>query len=141
MFKRGSKLYAIRKSKCPKCHQGDLFRSSLLSGEGIYNMYKKCVQCEQDFEMEPGFYWGAMYIGYGFFSFYMLGTIALIFFNTGFTLNQSFAITLIGGILLIPYIARRSRVQWINIAVRYNKKMADKVAARKNPNHNIQTKK
>jgi uncharacterized protein (DUF983 family) len=141
MLKRGSKLYAIRKSKCPKCHQGDLFRSSLLSGEGVYNMYKKCVECDQDFEMEPGFYWGAMYIGYGLFSFYMLGTIALLFFGTDLTLNQSFGTTLIGGILLIPYIARRSRVQWINIAVRYNKRIADKVAERKNPEQIIETKK
>ena len=91
-------------------------------------MHKKCEMCEQDFEMEPGFYWGAMYIGYALYSFYMLGTIALIFFTTDFTLNQSFGITLIGGILLIPYIARKSRVQWINITVQYNKSIADKVA-------------
>ena len=132
MFKRGSKLYAIRKSKCPKCHQGDLFRSSLLSGKGIYNMYSGCNECDQDFEMEPGFYWGAMYIGYGLFSFYMLGTIALLFWWTNLSLNECFGLTLIGGIILIPYIARRARVQWIHIAVRYNKRIANIVAKRKN---------
>ena len=131
MFKRGSKLYAIRKSRCPKCHQGDLFKSSLLSGEGVYNMYKKCEECGQDFELEPGFYWGAMYIGYGLYCFYMLGTIAVLFFGAGITLNQSFVVALLGGIIMIPYIARRSRVQWINIAVRYNKKIADQIALKK----------
>ena len=131
MFKKGSKLYAIRKSKCPKCHQGNLFKSSLLSGNGIYNMYIKCKECDQDFEMEPGFYWGAMYIGYALFSFYMLGTIALIFVFTDLSLNQSFGITLMGGLLMIPYVARKSRVLWIHIAIRYNKKIADKVAERK----------
>ena len=131
MFKRGSKLYAIRKSKCPKCHQGDLFKSSLLSMQGVYNMHDKCEECGQDFQMEPGFYWGAMYVGYALYSFYMFATIAILFFAVGLTLNQSFVATLLGGIIMIPYIARRSRVQWINIAVQYNKRVADEVAARK----------
>jgi uncharacterized protein (DUF983 family) len=131
MFKRGSKLYAIRKSRCPKCHQGDLFKTSLFSGQGVYNMYKKCEECGQDFEMEPGFYWGAMYIGYAFYCFYMFGTIAVLFFGIGITLNQSFAVALFGGIIMVPYIARRSRVQWINIAVRYNKRISDEVAIKK----------
>lgn len=131
MFKRGSKLYAIRKYKCPRCHQGDLFKSSLASMQGVYNMHKNCPECGQDFEMEPGFYWGAMYVGYGLYCAYMLGTIGLLFFVAGFTVNQSFVIALLGGIVMIPVIARLARVQWINIAVRYNKKIADEVAARK----------
>lgn len=131
MFKRGSKLYAIRKYKCPRCHQGDLFKTPLASMEGVYNMYSKCEECEQDFEMEPGFYWGAMYVGYGLYCFYMLGTIAVLFFGMGLSVNQSFFAALAGGIIMIPVIARLARVQWINIAVRYNKKIANKVAERK----------
>jgi len=131
MFKRGSKLYAIRKSKCPKCHQGDLFKTSLFSMQGVYNMYDRCEECDQDFQLEPGFYWGAMYIGYGLYSIYMLGTIGLLVFAVGLSVNLSFFLTLLGGVIMIPYIARRSRVQWINIVVRYNKKVADQVAAHK----------
>lgn len=131
MFKRGSKLYAIRKYKCPRCHQGNLFKTSLASLEGVYNMYTKCEECEQDFEMEPGFYWGAMYIGYGLYCAYMLGSIAILFFGIGFTLNQSFFATLLGGIIMIPVITRLARAQWINIAVRYNKRIADEVAQKK----------
>jgi uncharacterized protein (DUF983 family) len=130
MFKRGSKLYAIRKSKCPKCHQGDLFKTSLFLMQGVYNMYDKCEECGQDFQLEPGFYWGAMYIGYGLYSAYMLGTTGFFVFVVGLSPNQSFFAALLGGIIMIPYIARRSRVLWINIAVRYNKKIADAAAAR-----------
>ena len=131
MFKRGSKLYAIRKYKCPKCHQGDLFKTSLASLEGVYNMPAECPECGQDFEMEPGFYWGAMYIGYGLYSAYMFGTIAILYFGLGLTVNQSFGWALAGGIIMIPVIARLARAQWINIVVRYNKKIADEVAAKK----------
>ena len=128
MLKRGSKLYAIRKYKCPKCHQGDLFKTPLTSMEGVYNMYPKCPKCGQDFEMEPGFYWGAMYVGYGLYCFYMLGTIGILIFGFGLTVNQSFVSALAGGIIMVPVIARLARVQWINIAVRYNKRIADQVA-------------
>jgi ribosomal protein S27AE len=128
MFRPGSKLYAIRKSKCPRCHQGALFKSSLFSGQGIYNMHKKCPKCAQDFELEPGFYWGAMYIGYGMYTLYMLATIGLLFFGTSLSLNQSFALTMLGALVMIPYIARRARVWWINIAIRFNKKIAQQVS-------------
>ena len=126
MFNPGSKLYAIRKSKCPRCHQGNLFKSSLFSGQGVYNMHKRCAVCDQDFELEPGFYWGAMYIGYALYTLYMLTAIALLFFGTALTLNQSFALTMLGALIMVPYIARRARVWWINIAIRYNKKIAQK---------------
>ncbi len=129
MLKRGSKLYAIRKYKCPRCHQGDLFKTSLASMQGVYNMYPNCPKCNQDFEMEPGFYWGAMYVGYGLYCFYMLGTIAVLIFGFGLTVNQSFGTALAIGVIMVPVIARLARVQWINIAVRYNKRIADKIAA------------
>ena len=133
MFKPGSKLYAIRKSKCPRCHLGNLFKSSLLSGEGVYNMHKKCTVCQQDFEIEPGFYWGAMYIGYALYSFYLFGTTAILFFIIGTSLNLSFFITLIGAIIMIPYNARRARVWWINIMVGYNKNMVDSISTKEPP--------
>lgn len=128
MFKRGSKIYTIRKYKCPRCHQGDLFKTSLLSMKGVYNMNKKCPKCNQDFEIEPGFYWGAMYVGYGLFSAYMLGTVAILVLGFGLSVNLSFVIIILSSIPMVPAIARLARVLWINIYVRYNKEIADKVA-------------
>lgn len=91
-------------------------------------MYPRCQKCDQDFEMEPGFYWGAMYVGYGLYCAYMFGTIGILIFGVGLSVNQSFVAALLGGIVMIPVIARLARVQWLNIAVRYNKRIADEVA-------------
>lgn len=121
MFKKGSKLYSIFNFKCPRCHEGDLYKSSLASLQGIYNMHDKCPKCQQDFQKEPGFYWGAMYIGYGLSSGYMLSGMILSIFVLGLTVNQSMALTIFGGILIVPIVARLARAIWINIYVKYRK--------------------
>ena len=65
------KLSAIGLLKCPKCHQGYLFNSKSAFLSFDFNMNKKCPECNEDLEREPGFYYGAMFISYiisGFFS-------------------------------------------------------------------------
>ncbi len=119
MFKKGSKLYSISKFKCPRCHEGDLYKSSLASMQGIYNMHDNCPKCNQDYQKEPGFYWGAMYIGYALSSGYMLSAMVLCIFVFDFTVNQSFATAIVGGFLFVPLVARLARAIWINIYVKY----------------------
>lgn len=113
--------------KCPRCREGNLYRSSIFSMEGIYNMNDRCPCCGQDFEMEPGFYWGAMYIGYGLSSGYMLSTMLILLYGFEFTLNQSFVLAILGGIVIVPLVARFARTIWIHIYVRYNPKIAEQI--------------
>lgn len=120
MFGKGSKLYSISRFKCPHCHEGNLYKTPLSSMQGIYNMHENCPSCGQRFQMEPGFYWGAMYIGYGLSSGYMLTAMMVCLFVFGLTVNQSFAVAIIGGIIIVPIIARLARSIWINIYVKYN---------------------
>lgn len=126
MFGKGSKLYSAFGFKCPKCHEGDLFKSSLFSMEGIYNMYEECPKCGQKYEIEPGFYWGAMYIGYALSSGYMLGGVTACIFLLNLTVNQSFALVIFLGLVIVPLIARLARSIWINIYVHYDKNAVSK---------------
>lgn len=121
MFKKGSKLYSIARFKCPRCHEEDLFKTPLSSMQGIYNMHEECPNCKQSFQMEPGFYWGAMYIGYGLSSGYMLTATLLCIFLLGLTVNQSFGVAIVGGVFIVPLFARLARAIWINIYVKYQK--------------------
>ena len=52
--------------RCPRCHQGKLFSESALSLRHFDEMPEACPVCRQHLEPEPGFYWGAMYISFGF---------------------------------------------------------------------------
>lgn len=51
--------------KCPSCREGKMFKSKgnpLLFK--IPKMNKNCPKCDFKFEMEPGFFYGAMYASY-----------------------------------------------------------------------------
>ena len=61
-----SSLLAMVAQKCPRCHHGPLFKHSALNLRKFDEMYEDCVACRQYYEPEVGFYWGAMYISYGF---------------------------------------------------------------------------
>lgn len=54
------------KAKCPKCHKGNIFayQNPYKNLNNIHVINPKCSHCEQDFLIEPGFYWGALYLSY-----------------------------------------------------------------------------
>ena len=56
---------ALLALRCPRCHRGPLFKHPAASFH-FADMYDSCVACEQTYEPEPGFYYGAMYISFGF---------------------------------------------------------------------------
>lgn len=60
-----SSTLALLALRCPRCHRGPLFKHPAASLH-FADMYDACVACEQTFEPEPGFYYGAMYISFGF---------------------------------------------------------------------------
>ena len=61
-----SSLAALLALRCPRCHEGKLFSHSALNLRKFDEMPAACSVCGQAFEPEVGFYWGAMYISYGF---------------------------------------------------------------------------
>lgn len=125
MFSKGSKLYGILRWRCPRCQEGDLFKTGI--GGGVYNMHKECPKCQQDYEMEPGFYWGAMYIGYALSSGYMLIGFAICLWVFKFTPTGSFAFLIGLGLIIVPFLARYSRAIWLSGNVRYSPKIAEAV--------------
>ena len=63
---RTSRSYAsaMFSLKCPHCRQGNMFVHPTLSPKFI-EMHENCRLCGFHFEIETGFYWGAMYFSYG----------------------------------------------------------------------------
>ena len=122
MFGKGSKLYSVYNNKCPRCHEGEVFIGSPFAG--VYNMHKNCPVCHQRYEIEPGFFWGAMYVGYGLSSAYMLTGFALCMLVFGLTMMQSFFWTIIPGLVIMLYIARLARLIWMNIYIGYDAQAA-----------------
>ena len=118
-----NKIAAIVSMKCPKCREGDMFNAPIT--QGIYKMNKECPVCKQAFELEPGFYWGAMYVGYGLSGGYMLSTVGAMLLFLNWSVELAFTISILGGIIIFPLIARLARVIWLNIYVGYDKNFAN----------------
>lgn len=78
-------------------------------------MYTECSNCKVNFEPEPGFYLGAMYISYLFNSFIFLFTALMLTFY--FEMSLTFTLCAMGltAVLVLPYTLRLSRTIWLLI--------------------------
>jgi hypothetical protein len=121
MFNKGEKGYSILNQKCPKCHEGDLFETKTFAFKKPFDMYKKCPKCNQKYVLEPGFYWGAMYVAYALSGGYMLGGFALLFFLIGIDIIPTSIALFVGIIPLYVWFFRTARAIWINFFIHYQK--------------------
>lgn len=74
---------AVARLKCPQCRKGDIYiKKNLFAIKDGHKMNKQCSHCELEFEPEPGYYYGAMYVSYmlnvAFFFTYVLGLCYLV---------------------------------------------------------------
>ncbi|WP_114782582.1 DUF983 domain-containing protein [Botryobacter ruber] len=116
-----TKLYSILNFKCPRCHEGDMFeKGTLFNYRRFSRMNDKCSCCGQTFEPEPGFYYGAMFISYGFSTaLFVLVWIMLSFLVEEVTLTMMVLTLIIIVVGLLPLTFRLSRSIWLNIFVKY----------------------
>ena len=121
MLKKGSKLYSVSKLKCPRCHEGDLYLT-----QNAYNlkdfdkMHKYCLSCSQKYDIEPGFYLGAMYVSY-ILTVFVSGISALVLFflfKINIALIVGFNLALL--LFLAPVVFRFSRAVWIIFFVHFD---------------------
>ncbi|MEM8907758.1 MAG: DUF983 domain-containing protein [Bacteroidota bacterium] len=118
----GSSIFGM---KCPRCREGNLFKTTTFSFSQPFEMLDECPVCGQNYMPEPGFYFGAMFISYiiwGWFS--ILLCLALIFL-LGWTVNGAFALLIFLSVLFFVWIFRISRSIWIHINVKYQPQQND----------------
>jgi len=59
------KVLQISKGKCPHCGEGDIYETKYKTFLHIPKMKDRCEVCHYDFNGEPGYFLGAMYVSYG----------------------------------------------------------------------------
>jgi len=120
--KAPSAFSAIIQCKCPHCRQGNMFLTPGYKLKSFLEMPDTCKHCGLKFEIEPGFYWGAMYISYAFTVALSINTSIILWWFGG---NPSIwvyaAVTGSLVILLSPFLMRYSRVLMLYLfgSVRY----------------------
>ena len=120
MFKKGTKIYSVVNSKCPRCQEGSFFKHTFTFHPArVTQLYDHCPNCHLRYTMEPSFFFGAMYVNYGITVALSITTftIATLLFNL--IMLESFA-AIIGVLLVLaPLNLRLSRIIWINMFVSY----------------------
>jgi uncharacterized protein (DUF983 family) len=118
---------AIINMKCPRCRQGKLFcNPTSYNYRTLFQMPVQCEVCGQRLEPEPGFYYGGMYVNYGFSVLLLAVTFSVLY--GVFRLSAYYVLgTYIGILLLIgPWMFRYSRVLFLNMFVHYDETYSTK---------------
>lgn len=121
MFKKGSKLYSILTGSCPKCQNESMYEDkNPFHLSKVLKMNEECSHCGLRYQIEPSFFYGAMYVSYGVNV--AIGIAAFIIANLMFGLNlkQSFVAIIASIVVLYPYVLRWSRNIYINMFVSYD---------------------
>ncbi|MEM1321811.1 MAG: DUF983 domain-containing protein [Bacteroidota bacterium] len=122
IFKKGSKVYSIFNFKCPRCHEGDLYKTGTWEFKKSFEMHDSCEHCSQTFMPEPGFYYGAMFLSYIMMGWFCLGFAGLLVAVAGWSVNSAFLVLVIVCALLLVWVFRFSRALWINFNVHFDPK-------------------
>ena len=113
-MKTKSVLSAGLKGRCPQCRQGEMFTHGPFVLSKMTSMHRTCSKCGLQFEVEPGFFFGAMYVSYALgiaqaIAVFIVGTF---FFENTFDLRiLPWIVATV--LLLSSFNTRLSRIIWI----------------------------
>jgi uncharacterized protein (DUF983 family) len=117
-------IYSTTSNKCPKCNKGKVFETNNPYSTDAFKMYEQCSECNLKYEMEPGFFYGAMYVSYAFMS----GIFIVWFFINYLWLNlgpwQLIAYVVGSMLVFFPVVYRWARTLWLNFFIRYDRNYA-----------------
>ncbi|MES2651725.1 MAG: DUF983 domain-containing protein [Bacteroidota bacterium] len=127
MEKNTSKWYALINGKCPTCRRGAIFSGSLY-GFNIQRTNHSCSHCNQRFEIEPGYFYAAMYVSYAMNMAEMISMGFATYYLSGGRLDFGaiwiyVSVIFIGSLLLSPFNYRYSRIillHWLSPKIKYN---------------------
>ncbi|MDL2144931.1 MULTISPECIES: DUF983 domain-containing protein [Flavobacterium] len=127
MLKKGSKLNSILTGSCPRCQKESMYSDrNPLHLTKVLKMNENCSHCGLKYQIEPSFFYGAMYVSYGLNVAVGIAAfiVSFVFFKT--SVEESFLIIVATLILLFPFVLRLSRNLYINMFVSYDPEAGSK---------------
>lgn len=128
MLKKGSKLNSILTGSCPKCHEESMYvEKNPYKMGSLIKMNDDCSHCKLHYQIEPSFFYGAMYVSYAVGIAFAVAAfvISFVFFDSD--LLTAFYAIIATLIVFFPIIVRISRNIWINFFVSYDKNWKENI--------------
>ena len=121
MLKKGSKLNSILTGTCPKCQNESMYLDkNPFNLMNTLKMHEKCSHCGLTYQIEPSFFYGAMYVSYGLNVATGVAAFIISYVILGTSLKTAFVAIIIALIILFPYVLRWARNIYINMFVSYD---------------------
>ena len=117
---KDTKLYSILNFKCPHCHEGDFFVAHPYNLKRVGDLHERCSECNGRFTIEPGFYYGAMYVSYA-----MGSALAVSIWVAFLVLAPDAPLPLIIGVVSVamigvgPLFYALSKIIWANMFLNF----------------------
>ena len=121
-MQKGSRLYSVLKNKCPRCQEGKFFvTGNAYDLKNFTKMNGRCTVCDESFEPEPGYYFGAMFVSYAINVAIMVAVWVggELLSNDEVNIWLLVLMSIVVGLVLTPVNFRWSRLIWINLFVKY----------------------
>ena len=112
--------------KCPKCRKGDLFLNPFEITNPL-NMHDKCTNCGLSIARDPSYYFGAIFLAYGWLITAILAVVGVCMFFLDWSVEASFGLVVIICAMTYLFILRISRSMYIHMDVRYDKELSTKL--------------
>jgi uncharacterized protein (DUF983 family) len=119
MHSRITLAASVLGNRCPRCRHGRLFmyKNPYRIKNGT-KMHQDCPICQQDFQIEPGFYIGALWTSFPIVVLLMAIMAGIFIGILGVQPEWSTAAIAVISLALQPVIIRFGRSVWIHIFVR-----------------------
>ena len=122
MLKKGSKLNSILTGTCPRCQEEKMYvNKNPYKLASLFEMNEKCSICKLHYQIEPSFFYGAMYVNYALTVIVCVATFVIAKLLLNFTLTSTIIAIISALVILMPINSRLSRNLYMNMFVGYEK--------------------
>lgn len=113
-MKKKSIGLALARGKCPQCREGNIFPTSLYSFRKLTAVNEHCEKCGANFNPEPDFFMGAMFVSYAFsvaLVVTVLVALNILMERPPFWMYVAFIVG--ANVLLLPLLLRYSKILYL----------------------------
>lgn len=123
---KGTKTNSILTGSCPVCQNESMYTvQNPYKVTSTLTMEEQCSHCNTKYQIEPSFFFGAMYVSYPVGLIFGGFSLFLSYIVLELSLLTSYIILILFMLLCLPIILRLSRNIWINIFMKYDKSKAE----------------
>lgn len=123
---RPNYFWSILTLRCPRCRRGKMFRyNNPWNLKKTLSMNPQCPVCNQQFELEVGFWYGTSYVSYALSVALSVATFVAWYVLVGMSVKDNrffwwLGLNIVLLVLLQPWLMRLSRTIWVNFFVKYD---------------------